>query len=473
MVPGYLAKLYTTDHTATIDLDQLADWAKITFINDGVLDVNVDKQLVYLVEQSAPIPYDVISFDIGSATKGLDEISGAFDFCIPTRPISDLIQRISQADADVTKLIQQVEVEEDDGDGVPKTIATATTAATKGEDTRKSIQVVVVGGGCSGIELALSLIGRWRPILGDLLDVTLITSECVLLPGISVAGRKALEQVLQQKEIQIYYDTRVTEVQKDSIRFDCGMRIPFTHCLLATGAGCHDLAIVLQQRGLATTPDGWIKVNECLQSVSHPNIFAAGNCCALRISQNKMLPKSGIISMQEGPILTRNLARYLKSPENPLNSYHPQDDSLKLIGCGDGTGLGFHFGMVLQGKWVWELKDAMDQRFLKLFQLEDLSHQSSPWNMTEYDEINDIPMLPLEARDAAALLQRTDNSVDYKEVWAILKHMTSYKAYRIQVLQCIQLPLCQDELSSLFYNPATSTGRLVSESSRFLHHSMI
>lgn len=445
MVPGYLAKLYPTNHTVTIDLHQLADWAKITFINDGVLDVDVDKQLVYLVEQSAPIPYDVISFDIGSATKGLDEISGAFDFAIPTRPISDLIQRIELADADVTKLIQEVEVEEDDG-GAPKTKSAAAAA----ENTRKAIQVVVVGGGCSGIELALSLIGRWRPILGDLLDVTLVTSECVLLPGISVAGRKALEHVLEQKATQIYYNTQVTEVQEDSILFDCGMKIPFTHCLLATGAGCHDLALALKQRGLATTTDGWIEVNEFLQSVSHPNIFAAGDCCALHTTQNEMLPKSGIISMQEGPILTRNLARYLKSSEHPLNSYQPQDDSLKLIGCGDGIGLGFHFGMVMQGKWVWQLKDAMDTRFLKLFLPQDLSHQSSPWNMTEYDEINDIPMLPLEAADAAALLQRTDDNVDYKEVWAILKHMISYKAYRLQVLQCLQMPTWQDELSSLF-----------------------
>jgi NADH dehydrogenase FAD-containing subunit len=92
MIPGYLAKLYTANHTATIDLQQLADWAKVTLINDGVLDVDVDKQLVYLVEESAPIPYDVISFDIGSATRGLDEISGAFDFAIPTRPISELIE---------------------------------------------------------------------------------------------------------------------------------------------------------------------------------------------------------------------------------------------------------------------------------------------------------------------------------------------------------------------------------------------
>jgi hypothetical protein len=99
---------------------------------------------------------------------------------------------------------------------------------------------------------------------------------------------------------------------------------------------------------------------------------------------------------------------------------------------------------------VWQLKDAMDERFLKLFRPEDLSHQSSPWNMSEYDEINDIPMLPLEARDAAALLQRTDDNVEYKEVWAILKHMVSYKAYRLQVLQCIQKPLSQNEPSCPF-----------------------
>lgn len=40
------------------------------------------------------IPFDVVSIDIGSTTRDFRKVPGASQYCISTRPISDLVRRI-------------------------------------------------------------------------------------------------------------------------------------------------------------------------------------------------------------------------------------------------------------------------------------------------------------------------------------------------------------------------------------------
>ena len=40
------------------------------------------------------IPFDVVSIDIGSTTRQFTTVPGASQYCISTRPISDLVRRI-------------------------------------------------------------------------------------------------------------------------------------------------------------------------------------------------------------------------------------------------------------------------------------------------------------------------------------------------------------------------------------------
>lgn len=102
----------------------------------------------------------------------------------------------------------------------------------------------------------------------------------------------------------------------------------------ATGAGCHDLARTLQSRGLdVIQKGGWIKVQDTLQSTTHSNIFAAGDCCVL--SSTGALPKAGVYDLQEGPTLALNLERYVM--KEPLESFHA-----KAKGC-------LHFLSCLRG----------------------------------------------------------------------------------------------------------------------------
>jgi selenide,water dikinase len=99
----------------------------------------------------------------------------------------------------------------------------------------------------------------------------------------------------------------------------------------------------MQERGLDLSKHGWIPVHEHLQSLSHPHIFVAGDCCTIEGLTHGSPPKAGVYAVQSGPILIKNLTRFLsdKKPQQPLQAFHPQDDFLKLIVCGDGIALSF------------------------------------------------------------------------------------------------------------------------------------
>jgi selenide,water dikinase len=313
MISGYLSRQYQDYQETVIDLKELCCHPDCTFVNDGVIDIDFDQKLIYLTEDSKRIPYDVLSLDIGSATKSLDDVPGAFEFTIPTRPIHDLVSRLERIETDFSK---------------------------KHQDRQKEVRLVVVGGGASGVELAMSLVGRWRPLLKDRLHITLVTADGSIMSGDNRGGHRTLKEILLKKGIYICFHANVVEVEKNFLKLKSGMKVLFSYCVWATGAGCHDLARTLQHRGLAVTPDGWIDVNESLQSISHPNVFAAGDCCH---SSSLALPKAGIYSIQEGPVLARNL-RLFNTPRRvaarSLEHFYPDTHGgLQFLDCGDGTGM--------------------------------------------------------------------------------------------------------------------------------------
>ncbi len=411
MVPGTIAGAYKPEETL-LHLAPLTEWAGIQFINQKVVDIDVHNNLIYVENDlDNPIPYDALSLDIGSTSRGLYETKGAKDYSIATRPIAVLVQRLQQE----TELLKEIP---------------------------RPVDVLVVGGGAAGTELSLSVKGRWSPILGvDNVRVTVLDSNQQLLSGESAANRRALVTVLKEHGIQVKHQCTVKEVREQSLLLTSNEEISFTHCLWATGAGAHDLAMTLANRGLATSKYGWFRVNQNLQSISHPNIFAAGDCCTMEGLENGTPPKAGVYAVRSGPILIENLTRILDlEGTKPLIPYKPQQDYMKLMVCGDGTALGFKYGIPFQGKWVFDLKNEIDTGFMDLFKIENLPElkEGQPYDTSQYDDDSKRQRPePLPPVEAAILLQRTDDDVDFQQAWSILRHMDQNHDYRQDILDRI------------------------------------
>eukprot|EP00571_Detonula_confervacea_P001707 CAMPEP_0172330682 /NCGR_PEP_ID=MMETSP1058-20130122/61530_1 /TAXON_ID=83371 /ORGANISM="Detonula confervacea, Strain CCMP 353" /LENGTH=525 /DNA_ID=CAMNT_0013047907 /DNA_START=122 /DNA_END=1699 /DNA_ORIENTATION=- len=450
MVPGCVSKLYTLDQVQ-IALDSLAEWSGIEFVCGKVVGMSIenDGEKMVIVEETdengnyikKEIPFDVVSIDIGSTTRDFTSIPGASEHTISTRPISDLVLRI-QKEEDILK-------EKLSTGGLPD-----------------GAHVVVVGGGAAGIELSLALRARWNGILDSKLSITLIDSNDALFPSESSACRSALKQVMEKYNIEVRHNLIVDEVTSSHIHVSNSVdtsnlkdKIPYTHCIWATGAEAHTLSWDLhKQFGLSVSPDrGWIRVNQHLQSLSHPSVFAAGDCCEIVNENKKSPPKAGVYAVRSGPILIENLTRFLganahsktdvEANRNDLVSYHPQDDFLKLIMCGDGTALGFRFGFPFYGKWVWHLKDYIDQMFMDLFDVtkinaeemegndeeDGVDNKDDKYDTSQYDTF-EAAKERMTAEDAGKLLLRRDDKVDFQITWSVLREMVADEKYKDEVL---------------------------------------
>jgi pyridine nucleotide-disulfide oxidoreductase family protein len=427
MVPGCICQRYTHDETL-LHLKPLAEWAGIDFVHDKVVDIDLDHKVVKLLSDQS-ISFDAISIDIGSTSRGLDDVPGARDFTIPTRPISKLVQRIDQS---MEELLHTA-------DGSPR--------------------VVVIGGGAAGVELSMSLNGRFRSqVPNKKTIVTLLDSGNELLPGESPRARQVLQQIMQEQGIEVVHQCQVQELTEDSIFATIRGKqqiIPFTHCVWATGAGVHPLARRLQQKGLDATKHGWIRVNPYLQSTSHPFVFAAGDCCSIEGLPNGSPPKAGVFAVRAGPVLIENLTAFLQKQRKEQNynhqdndnsekecemkAYSPQSDFLKLIVCGDGRALGLRFGQAFHGKWVMELKDKIDTNFMDLFK-RDLLPQlkvGEGYDTSQYDA-KMLAKTNLTAEEGAELLSRSDHNVDYQVAWGVIRSMADDEGYRNQVLSIME-----------------------------------
>jgi selenide,water dikinase len=96
-----------------------------------------------------------------------------------------------------------------------------------------------------------------------------------------------------------------------------------------------------------------------MQSTSHPNIFAGGDCVTMETyAEENFPPKAGVYAVRAGPFIGQNVARFLTGQE--LLKYVPQREFLSLLMLGDGTAIGTKFGITFSGKWVWKMKDYID-----------------------------------------------------------------------------------------------------------------
>jgi selenide, water dikinase len=376
-----------------------------------VTDIDLENNTIHTNDPTFPtVPYTATSLDIGSRTRNAVVTPGVSDFAIPTRPISMLVKRIAAAE-EVLKA-----------------------ASSSPQD------VVIVGGGAAGIELSLAMRARWtKAFPGALFNVTLLDHGEKLLPHEAPACQKCTNDALAERNITVLHGCAVKEITASAVHIEDGRTVTACHVIWATGAMSHPLAQTMAGRGLACDDRGWVRVNPNLQSLSHPNVFAAGDCCSVEDPRAAMKPpKAGVYAVRSGPILIQNLSRFLDGKE--LIEYRPQDDFLKLLMHGDETAHGFRFGLGLKGAWVWKMKDHIDRMFMDLFKednLPDLSG-SKELDTSQFDSGDVINVDDVGIDEAARELMRIDGDVNYMRNWGILRKMIGNDEFKSSVIAAIE-----------------------------------
>jgi NADH dehydrogenase FAD-containing subunit len=143
--------------------------------------------------------------------------------------------------------------------------------------------------------------------------------------------------------------------------------------LWATGAQAQAWQRDAARRGrLAVDAAGFVRVDARLQSVSHPRVFAVGDCAAF----DPPLPKAGVFAVRQGPVLTAQLRAALAGAAAPP-AYRPQRRFLVLLATGDGRAIASRGRLWAEGRWVMRWKDHIDRGFIAGFAagpVRDMTH---------------------------------------------------------------------------------------------------
>jgi selenide,water dikinase len=330
MLPGYVAGLYAHDD-CHIDLGPLARFAGARLYHAEVEGLDLAERRV-LVRGRPPVAFDLLSINAGSRPRTVD-VPGAAEHALAVKPIDAFLERW---DALIARVL-----------------------ASNGP-----FRLCVVGGGAGGVELALSTQYRLRELLrarGDdpgRLRYTLLTRGPEILPTHNPGVRARFVRVLAERGIDLRVDHTVVEVTAAEVRSAGRDPVPADAVLWVTDAAAPAWAEAAE---LAVDPHGFIRVDACLQSVSHPGVFAAGDNAALPDPR----PKSGVFAVRQGPVLADNLRR--AATGQPLRAYRAQRDFLGLISTGDRYAVASRGGWSAEGAWLWRWKDWIDRRFMRRF----------------------------------------------------------------------------------------------------------
>lgn len=348
MLPAYVAGFYAFDQ-CHIDLRLLSQFANAVMILDRAIGLDLQNNRVLLANHP-PISFDWLSIDIGSTPATLT-VPGATDTVIPVKPISKFLTYWEAL------------------------IAAITTNPNR-------LRVAIVGGGAGGVELTLAIQAHLQQLdqrldrqLDQRLDQTanqpiapleihLLQRGDRLIPERPAWVGHKLHQILIQRGVTVYLDETVVRVSADQsgkqLHCESGLAIECDHIFWVTQAGAADW---LTDSGLATDDRGFVWVNDCLQSVSHPRIFATGDVASM---VNHPRPKAGVFAVRQGKPLVQNLRRALTA--QPLRSFVPQKEFLILIGTADRSAIAsrgaFGWG---PNPLFWRWKDWIDRKFMAQF----------------------------------------------------------------------------------------------------------
>jgi len=149
------------------------------------------------------------------------------------------------------------------------------------------LEVVIVGAGATGVELAAELHNTTRELAAYGLDkidpdkdirISLIEASDRVLPALPVRLSLSVDIELRKLRVNVYTGERVTEVTEKGVYTHSGRFIPSELVVWAAGIKAPDFLNNID--GLETNRINQLLVHRTLQTTMDENVFAFGDCAA-------------------------------------------------------------------------------------------------------------------------------------------------------------------------------------------------
>ncbi|KZZ54447.1 selenide, water dikinase SelD, partial [Oleiphilus sp. HI0123] len=337
MLPGLIAGNYEHEDVH-IDLGAACRSFGVRFIEDSVTGLDLEAKTIFC-QQHPPFSYDVLSIDIGSSPD-LKNIPGTKEFSVGVKPVDRFLALWHD--------LQQ---------------------SLLSKELTSPVDIGIVGGGASGVEVALAMQHKlkcalkYRKTSFEQLRFHVVSGSDTILPSHNAKVQQRYQKVLDKRGVQVHHDFRVSKVEEgclvDARDAENPRELSLDKIIWAISASAPEWP---KAAGLACSERGFIEVDACLQSVSHPNVFASGDIADVL---DHPRPKAGVFAVRQGKPLADNLEKALRG--EPLKAFVPQSKFLSLVSTGDKAAIASRGDWAMSGAWVWHWKDSIDRKFMRRF----------------------------------------------------------------------------------------------------------
>lgn len=336
----YHASLYeaateeVTRDTVIIPLQQIFAGSQVRVLLDEVLKVDKVARRVYL-KSGQHQDYDYLVIGLGAISndfgiKGVKEHAYMFREFPETMLLRDNIR---------------------------------TTFRMADERGKEEVNVVICGGGFSGVELAAELrhhldkLGQQYPT--EQVNITILEAGPQLLVGLDSKAVDLAGEKLKELKVAVTLDDPVAEVKKDGVRLKSGRWIPSDLTVWTAGTKPHPLPADM---GLPLDHKGRPAVNQSLTVLGQPDIFVAGDLAGyIDPKTGKGVAPQAHYAITMGRLAGENILRLVA--KLPAKKFRPGPLEV-LVPVGHNFAIGVSGQRVTAGWWPSLLRKIIEFRYL-------------------------------------------------------------------------------------------------------------
>lgn len=264
---------------------------------------------------------------------------------------------------------------------------------TSSQDEKESLlNVVIVGGGPSGVEVAGAIAEMKHYVLpkdypdldANMMNIFLVQASDRLLPAMSEKASKKSLKYLEKMGVNVMLNTHVNDYKDNKVILGNGQTINSKTFIWVCGVKVPTFSGIRPEQ---IGPGNRLLVDQYNKLLGSDNIFAIGDCALMQSDANfpKGHPQMAQPSIQQGALLAKNLKALLK--DKPLKAFTYKDLG-SMATVGKNKAVADIFGLKLTGPIAWMLWMLVHLRSIlgvknKLSVLMDWT-----WSYFTYDKSN-------------------------------------------------------------------------------------
>ena len=275
----------------TLSFAEVLKGTGVKFIKSGLQKINPEKNQIELDHKQ--INYDYLILALGSQSDYFN-IPGAQKFVLGLKDLPDALRIRNRIEFAI--------------------------AAHRFDINKKTVRLVVAGGGYTGVELAgelkcLADFLAWKnQYPREKIEIEIIEGANQLVPGFdSRLSRDALGR-LQELGVRVRLSSRVTKVDEHFVELMSGDKIAYDVLMWSAGIKACDSHMEITQ----LDKKGRLPVNEFFQVATHQNVFAIGDIACVLDSQGKPVTSSAQDAADQAKYLVYALPFILKNQKPPF-----------------------------------------------------------------------------------------------------------------------------------------------------------